>query len=143
MPTISIETTRFGALEIASEDVLEFPTGLVGLPSRRYTIHTHDAGSPFRWLQSVDDGSLALPITSPWSFFADFEFELADEDAARVGAADEPEVWVVVRASSELAEFSANLHAPIVIAGGRGHQLLNMVPYPVRVPLFDAVAQAA
>jgi flagellar assembly factor FliW len=143
MPSITIESSRFGALEIATESVIEFPTGLVGLPSRRYFIHTHDEGSPFRWLHSIDDPSLALPVTDPWQFFPDFEIDLAPDDHVRVGDG-QADVWVIVRATSELADFTANLHAPVLIAGGRGHQLLNTVPHPVRVPLFDAVtAQAA
>jgi flagellar assembly factor FliW len=142
MSTVTIQSSRFGTLEIASEDVIEFPAGLVGLVSRSFTIHVHDPQSPFRWLQSVDDPSLAVPITNPWDFFEDFQIELTPEDHARVGdlAAD---VWVVVRAGSELSDFGANLHAPLVIAGGRGHQLLNTVPYPVRVPLFPPVAAQA
>ena len=143
MPTLTIESSRFGTLEIAADAVIEFPTGLVGLASRRYTIHTHDESSPFRWLHSVDDPSLALPITDPWQFFADFQIDLTPEDHARVGEGDAA-VWVIVRAAAELAEFTANLHAPVVINDGRGHQLLNTIPHPVRVPLFDAVtAQAA
>jgi flagellar assembly factor FliW len=143
MSTLTIESSRFGTLEIAHDAVIEFPTGLVGLGSRRYTIHAPDPESPFRWLHSVDDPSLALPITNPWSFFADYRVEISGEDQARVGAAS-AEVWVVVRAGSELSDFSANLHAPIVIADGRGHQVINTVAHPVRAPLFtDVTAQAA
>jgi flagellar assembly factor FliW len=143
MPTLTIESSRFGTLEIAEDAAIEFPTGLVGLGGRRYTIHTADAESPFRWLQSIDDPALALPIANPWDFFADYAVELSDEDAARVGT-DAPEVWVVVRAGGELSDFSANLHAPIVIANGRGHQVLNELPHSVRVALFgDMAVQAA
>jgi flagellar assembly factor FliW len=143
MSPLSIESSRFGTLEIADNAVIEFPTGLVGLGGRRYTIVTPDAESPFRWLHSVDDAALALPIANPLAFFPDYAVELADADLARVGA-DSAEVYVVVRAGSELADFSANLHAPIVIANGRGHQVINEVPHPVRVPLFpDVAVQAA
>lgn len=143
MTVITIDSTRFGTLVIEPADVLEFPTGLVGLAGNRYTIVTPDPDSPFSWLHSVDDPSLALPITNPLQFFADYAVRLLDEDLARVGA-DEAAIWVVVRAGAELADFSANLHAPIVIANGRGHQVLNMNPHPVRVPLFpDVAVQAA
>jgi flagellar assembly factor FliW len=143
MSTLTIESSRFGTLEIADADVIEFPTGLVGLGGRRYTIVTPDAESPFRWLHSVDDAALALPIANPLAFFPDYEIELSDADLARVGA-DAAEVYVVVRAGAELSDFSANLHAPIVIANGRGHQVINEVAHPVRAPLFPALtAQAA
>jgi flagellar assembly factor FliW len=143
MSTLTIESTRFGALEIAQDAVIEFPTGLVGLGGRRYTLLAPDAESPFRWLHSVDDPGLALPVTNPWSFFADYAIELSDADAARVGA-DAAEVWVVVRAGAELSDFSANLHAPIVVANGRGHQVINEIAHPVRAALFpDVAVQAA
>jgi flagellar assembly factor FliW len=142
MSTLTIESSRFGTLEIAAEAVIEFPTGLVGLGGRRYTVVTPDPESPFHWLHSIDDPSLALPITNPLAFFPEYSVELSDADLARVGA-DSAEVYVVVRAGSELSDFSANLHAPIVIASGRGHQVINEVPHDVRVPLFPVSAQAA
>jgi flagellar assembly factor FliW len=143
MSTLTIESSRFGTLEIAHDAVIEFPTGLVGLGGRRYTIVAPDAESPFKWLHSLDDPSLALPVTNPLAFFADYEIELSDADLARVGAPD-AEVWVVVRAGAELSDFSANLHAPIVVAGGRGHQVINEIAHPVRAALFpDLAVQAA
>jgi flagellar assembly factor FliW len=142
MTALTIDSSRFGSLELEPADVIEFPTGLVGLPGTRYTIVDHDPASPFKWLQSVDDGSLALPITNPLAFFADYAVRLHDEDVARVGA-EEAATWVVVRAGSQLSDFSANLHAPIVIANGRGHQVINAIPYPVRVALFPVSVQAA
>jgi flagellar assembly factor FliW len=142
MSTLTIESSRFGTLEIALDAVIEFPTGLVGLGGRRYTILTPDAESPFRWLHSLDDPALALPITDPLSFFADYEIELSDADLARVGA-DAAEAWVVVRAGTELSDFSANLHAPIVIANSCGHQVINEVPHPVRAALFPEVTTQA
>ena len=142
MSTLTIESSRFGTLEIAHDAVIEFPTGLVGLGGRRYTILAPDPESPFRWLHSLDDPALALPVTNPLSFFADYEIELSDADVARVGA-DAAEVWVVVRAGGELSDFSANLHAPIVIANGHGHQVINEIAHPVRAALFPEVAVQA
>jgi len=44
---------------------------------------------------------------------------------------------VTVRAGEELEDFSANLRAPILIAQGAGHQVINQAPdAPVRAPLF-------
>jgi flagellar assembly factor FliW len=48
---------------------------------------------------------------------------------------------VIVRAGAELSDFSANLRAPIVISGGRGHQVINETSNaPVRAALFPEVA---
>jgi flagellar assembly factor FliW len=141
--SLTLESSRFGTLEIASTDVIAFPAGLVGLSSHRYTIVTPDATGPFRWLHSLDDPSLALPIANPWDFFTDYSVELSDADVARVGA-ESATIWVVIRAGDELSDFSANLHAPIVIANGHGYQVINEIAHPVRVALFPEMsAQAA
>lgn len=82
-------------------------------------------------------------MTNPWAFFAEYEVELSDADTAKLGA-DEATVLVTVRASTELADFSANLRAPILIAEGRGHQMINEAKdAPVRAPLFEIAESAA
>ena len=148
MSTMTFESSRFGTLEIQTEQVIEFPAGLIGLGGARYALLSTDEQSPFAWLQSIDDPDLALPITNPWLFFADFAVDVDDADAKRIGIEDpsKVDVWVTVRAASELQGFSANLRAPILVWNGRGHQVINEAKdAPVRAPLFPAstVEQAA
>ena len=136
---ITLNSTRFGAIEIPAEAVIDFPAGLIGLPGRRYALIATDAEGPFHWLHSVEDPELALPVADPWRFFGDYEVELSDEEAGRIGVenADGVAVWVVVRAAAELSGFSANLRAPILVAEGRGHQIINAFAHaPLRAPLF-------
>ena len=141
MSTVRLESSRFGALEIQPDAIIEFPAGLIGLDSRRWTIVGEITDGPFQWLHSIDDPSLALPVTTPWAFFADYEVELSDEDTARVAAGEDTAVYVTVRAGGELSDFSANLRAPLVISGGRGHQVINEASHaPVRAALFPEVA---
>jgi flagellar assembly factor FliW len=145
MSTLTIDSSRFGTLDIASEDVIEFPNGLIGLGGRRYAIVAHDDDSAFSWLHSIDDPSLALPVANPWHFFADYSVDLSDEASEPITAAPaDVAVWVTVRAGAELSDFYANLRAPILIAEGQGHQVINeSADAPVRAPLFPAVAAAA
>ena len=143
MPPVIVESSRFGTLEIEQSAVIEFPTGLIGLGGTRWTLVGDITDGPFQWLHSLEDGDLALPVTNPWAFFADYEVELSDADTAKLGA-DEATVLVTVRASTELADFSANLRAPILIAEGRGHQMINEAKdAPVRAPLFEIAESAA
>ena len=144
MSTVTVESSRFGTLEIEAGAIIEFPAGLIGLGGRRWAVVTKDPNGPFAWLHSLDDPALALPVTNPWAFFADYEVELSDADSERFDA-DEVAVWVTVRAGTELADFSANLRAPILISNGQGFQVINEAPNaPVRAALFpDAKAQAA
>jgi len=136
MSSLTVESSRFGTLEIAAEAVIEFPAGLIGLGGSRYALVSSDADGAFHWLHSIDDPSLALPVTNPWLFFSDYVVDLSDGDTQRVGS-DSPDVWVAVRAGATPADFSANLRAPILVADGRGHQVINEASdVSVRAPLF-------
>ncbi len=141
-----IESSRFGPLEVAPEDVIEFPRGLIGLGGRRYTLLDRNPGSGFLWLHSLEDPALALPVVDPRSFFESFALSLGEEDRARIGA-DDPlaaQVYVTVRAASDPAEIVVNLRAPLVIWQGRGHQVINSAPgAELQAPLFAALGGAA
>jgi flagellar assembly factor FliW len=145
MSTLTIDSSRFGSLEIPAEDVIEFPNGLIGLGGKRYALVAGSEDGAFRWLHSLDDPSMALPVANPWAFFADYEVELSDSDSATITADPaDVAVWVTVRAGRELSDFYANLKAPIVIADGQGQQIINeAADFPVRAPLFPALAAAA
>jgi flagellar assembly factor FliW len=137
--TQTFKSTRFGDVELPDEAVVEFPNGLIGLRGTRYAVLPHGEDGTFVWLHSLEDPDLALPLTSPWSFFPRYEVELSDSEAERIGVDDpsEAEVFVTVRAAEEAKNFSANLRAPIIISSGRGFQVINEADdAPVRAPLF-------
>ena len=144
MSTVTVESSRFGTLEIEAGAIIEFPAGLIGLGGRRWAVVTNDPESAFQWLHSLDDASLALPVTNPWAFFSDYEVELSDADSERF-TADDVAVWVTVRAGAELTDFSANLRAPIVVSQGQGYQVINEAANaPVRSALFpDSTSDVA
>src|SRR3954447_20567665 len=141
---MQIDSTRFGSIEIREEAVLTFPDGLIGLPGTGWALVAQDESSPFFWLHSLDDPSLALPVTTPWLFFGDYEARVSEDDS-RALALDGPEaatIFCVVRAAAELDEFTVNLLAPIVLNAARrlGRQVINEVGgYGVRQRLFAEV----
>ena len=140
---VTLQSSRFGVLEIPDEAVIEFPSGLIGLGGTRYALLARNEDSAFVWLHSMDDPELAIPVTNPFRFFASFEVELDDVEADRIGICDDDDtaVYVTVRAADALEDFSANLYAPILISGGRGHQVINQsADAPVRAPLFQRPA---
>jgi flagellar assembly factor FliW len=124
---VTIDSPRFGHLEIEPETVVEFPDGLIGLGGSRYALLAADGDSPFMWLQSLEDPALALPVADPHRFFSPFVVELADDDAERLGLDDVTavEVYVTVRAAASLEDFTANLKAPILMWSGKAHQVIN------------------
>jgi len=141
--TTIVNSSRFGALEVADEDVLEFPLGLIGLPGSRYALIANDEDGSIVWLHSLEEGALALPVARPERFFSSYKVVLAEGDRRRIGidSADEADLWVTVRAGAELADFAANLRAPILVVGGQGFQVINeAADAPVRAPLFAEAA---
>jgi flagellar assembly factor FliW len=141
---VTVDSTRFGTLEVSEDALIEFPCGLIGLPSTRYALLARSEDAAFLWLHSMDDPDLAIPVTNPFRFFDTYEVELSDDEAARIGIAEagETSVYVTVRAAGTLEEFSANLRAPLLVTGGRGHQVINQSPdAPVRAPLFGGTAE--
>ena len=139
---VNIDSTRFGALEVSEESVLEFPMGLIGLGGTRYTLIAREESAPFLWLHSLDDPSLAIPVTNPWYFFSSYEVEVSDSEAERIGVTDpsQADVYVTVRAGEAIEDFRANLRAPILVSGGRGFQVINEASgTSVRAPLFSEV----
>lgn len=140
---LTIDSSRFGALEIPDAEAIEFPLGLIGLGGLRYTLIDRNPGSGFRWLHSLEDPGLALPVVDPREFFAGFALVLSAEDRERIGASDlsAAQVYVTVRTAPNPADALVNLRAPLVVWEGRGHQVLNTAPgAELRVPLFGEAA---
>jgi flagellar assembly factor FliW len=143
--SLTIDSSRFGRVEIDPKTIVEFPDGLIGLGGSRYALLASDADSPFLWLHSLEDPELALPVTDPGQFFPDFGVELDDEEAERLGLDDVTSVaiYVTVRAAEELEAFTANLKAPILVWQGRGHQVINQASgCSLRAPLFSSAPAA-
>jgi flagellar assembly factor FliW len=139
--SITIEGTRFGTVEVLPEAVIEFPVGLIGIGGSRYVLLAREENSPFVWLQSIDDPAIALAVTNPFQFFPEYEVELFDAEAERIGITDpaDADVYVTVRAAESLEDFTVNLRAPILVSKGRGFQVINEAEEaPVRAPLFVA-----
>jgi flagellar assembly factor FliW len=144
--SLTIDSTRFGQIQVDPESVVEFPHGLIGFESRRFALVAREPDADFLWLHSLEDAALALPVTDPRRFFSAYEVELADEERERLGLPQltATDIYVTVRASDQLEGFTANLRAPIVISAGQGHQVINQAASaPLRAPLFGELAEEA
>ena len=80
-----IESSRFGTIEIRDDAVITFAGGLPGLPGEQWSLVATDENSPFFWLQSIEDADVAIPVTSPWLFFGDYQVKVPDDEASRLG----------------------------------------------------------
>jgi flagellar assembly factor FliW len=142
---VSFQSVRFGPVEVADEQVIEFPLGLIGLGGTRYALLDRNPGTGFLWLHCVEDPALALPVVGPSRFFPDFRLEIAEEERQRIGVADveAATIYVTVRASPNPLDVAANLRAPLLVLEGRGFQVINIVEgASLQAPLFEQPAAA-
>lgn len=137
MAAFTFSSSRFGTVEVEPDAVITFPRGLIGLGGSRFALVGGESDQ-IVWLHSVDDPDLAVPVASPWSFFPDYSVDLPDDEAERLGISspDDARVLVVVRVGETAKDCFANLKAPILVAGGQGHQVLNEADAPLRAPLI-------
>ncbi len=136
--------TRFGSIEFTQNDVISFETGLIGFTdSTDFLLVPTKPGSPFSWLQSAQDPSLAFLIADPAAFFEDYDPEISDHDANQLGLLGGAEFGVFVTSAIPVGEpkkATANLAAPILINldTKRGKQVvLENEAYTMRHPIFS------
>jgi flagellar assembly factor FliW len=143
--TETVNSSRFGELDVPGEAMIDFPGGMIGVGGSRFALLSREENGAFKWLQETAQEDLALPVTDPFVFFPDYEVVLSDAEAERIGITDpsQAEVLVVVRADEDPGQVSANLLAPILVAAGVGHQVLNEATWaPLREPLLSGGRQA-
>jgi flagellar assembly factor FliW len=144
--SLTFQSIRFGAVEIAEEEAIEFPLGLIGLGGLRYALIDRNPGSGFLWLHSTEDEALALPVVNPSQFFPEFSLHMTSEDRERIGFGDPSALalYVTVRATPNPLDITANLRAPIVVHEGKGYQVINASPNaPLQAPLFELPVQSS
>lgn len=118
---MKLTTTRFGTIDIEEEQVIFMPSGMIGFPEeKRFVLLRHEEGSPFFWLQSVENDSLAFVLTDPLWFQPDYDIEISPEDTERLELDRASEgiqtlVVVSIHPSNGTSEITANLLGPIVI----------------------------
>lgn len=111
--------TRFGAIELDPDKVIRFERGLLGFPSLRdFVVIEHQPGSPFSWLQSVDEPSLAFLVVDPWAYTPDYLPDIQDHHMQELKFDQDAPVLVLATASIPKGKPEAltlNLYAPLVI----------------------------
>jgi flagellar assembly factor FliW len=121
---MQIETTRFGLLPIDESQVITFPEGLPGFEKcRKFTFVQHpgsDGRSPFQWIQSVEDGSLAFLAVEPHVIFPTYAPRLpkSELDSLYAGGpvSERPKLYSILTVPKGDPEgITANLLAPVVV----------------------------
>ena len=118
MSDTKLETERFGEVSYSQEELLFFPRGIPAFETNHSWILIGSDESAIKWLQSVDDGELALPVTSPDAIQPDYNARIPDDELTLIGGKSLADLALLIVVSIPEAapwNMTANLRAPIVI----------------------------
>lgn len=118
MSVNSINTLRFGEIEVDSDSIIKFPEGLVGFPElSEFVVLDREEESPFRTLQSLSDASFSLIILNPFLAREQYILEVEQKSMDSIGAVSEQdlEIYCTVKMDSEIENVTINLKSPIII----------------------------
>ena len=113
-----IETTRFGVVEAAEEEVITFRNGLIGFPAeKQYMLIPHGSSTVIAWLQSVTTPELAFPVASAHAFINDYPDVPLEPVAKRADIGDSLDdlALLAVLSAQRSQPATVNLLAPLVI----------------------------
>ena len=116
---MELETKNFGIIEIDEKGIIHFPDGIPSFENvKKYTLlGSGTEESPFKWLQGVDDPTLAFAIVDPFEIKADYDVDL-NNDVMKALKIEKPEdvlIYSIVVVPEDVSKMSMNLKAPIVI----------------------------
>ena len=139
-------TRMFGAIDIADDKIITMERGMIGFPELTHFALIFDEekkDKAFRimWLQSMDDGDVAFPVTDPTYIKEDYAPSVSEEIIAPLGEmhGDNTYLLVTVTVPKNVEDFSINLKAPIVINTdtNKGAQVITEDDVPVKYKIYE------
>lgn len=142
---LKVKTTRFGEIDVKESDIIELPAGLIGFPDlKQYIMLDHDKDSPFKWLQSLNDGAIAFVLINPLLFKPDYTVEVTEAEVSdlTLEAEEDAVISVIITMPANPQNMTANLKAPLVfnLKNKKGKQIiLNNPAYTTRHNIMEEV----
>lgn len=112
-----IDTTRFGAMDVAEESIVQMPEGMLGFAeAKRFVLLQDDQTAAFSWLQAVDDPNLAFIVVNTRQFFPDYRFVFPEEQTASLGLKSPREAAILTTVTiGNDGAITTNMLGPIVM----------------------------
>jgi len=132
---MEVQTTRFGPIEIATDDLIRFAEGLPGFQECRDWVLLADGRSAaLAWLQSVDHPEIAFAVVSPGRYVPGYRLHVARRELEPLGFEDLRAARVVVIVGKTGRSITLNLKAPVVLNLDRrlGRQVIANGDLPVQ-----------
>jgi len=145
---MEIATKHFGTLEVNEDDMIVFEHGLPGFPEDRNFIIIVDETADnkfYCWLQSMDNGDLAMVLIDSFSIMPDYDPLIDEEELQELGDVDITDLLVfnVAIIGAGMSDSTINLRAPIVInnRSKKGKQIVvNNDNYGIRHNLEECIS---
>jgi len=140
---VKISTTRFGEINVDESKVIRMPGGMLGFENlKRFELFIQSEKIPFRWFQSVDDGSMAFVVINSLAVKQDYEPVISDAEAKalEIESPEDVALLSVVTIRSAPFKVTVNLKAPIVVNAKKmlaKQVVLVDSDYPVQYPIAD------
>lgn len=139
------ETRLFGEIDIPDEKVIILENGMIGFPEMQHFALIFDAekenGGKIKWLQSMDEPTMAFPVMDPTIIKKDYNPSINDEILKPLGELSDDNVFVLstVTVPKQLENMSINLKAPIIINSDtmKGAQIIVDDDLPVKYMIYD------
>lgn len=141
------KTRLFGEIVIEDEKIIQIDQGMIGFPELKHFTLIFDSEreekSVIMWLQSMDDGDIAMPVIVPADLLQDYNPTVDNELLEKLGTLTPENTYVLVTVTvpKNIEDISINLKAPIVINTdtNKGCQLIVEDDYAVRYKIYDLI----
>jgi len=116
---MKMQTKHFGEIKYDESLAIDFPECLPGFTDRRrYIILTENMEEDtFCWLQSIEDGDLAIALINIYNIKPDYNPLVSPEEVSILGDLGENNLLVynILVIPEDIKDIRANLRAPIII----------------------------
>lgn len=142
-----IKTKHFGEIELDEDKVITFEDGIMGFKEfTKFTLlYDNEEGEDtiIRWMQSIEEPGLALPVISPYFIKQDYSPIVEDELLKKLGdIQSEEELFILLALTipKDMKEISANLKAPFIIHSStrKGCQVIaDNQDYEIKYKIYE------
>ena len=138
-----INTVKFGEVEVEESRIFDFVMPIIGFNDlTKYIILDPDKDTLFKWLQSVEEPSLAFPIVSVAALDYDYSVDLSDSVVNALGITNAESLLVMNITSipqDNPRGTTINLLAPLIFnldTQKAGQIVLSGSGYDISYPMF-------
>jgi len=143
---MKVKTRICGEIEVKDDKVVDMVGGLIGFETLKKFVLINDDDEKDKkgvmWLQSVENGDIALPTMDPSIVYSSYKPSIPEEILAGLGDFDKDEYLILVALTvpKKIEDMSVNLKAPIIIdvdTLNACQVIIDNEDCPVKYPIYD------